>query len=92
MLELVFRKGIPEFGGVIVLSAILAHTGWHWMLERGSDLLRFDLRAPALDAAFAAILLRWMMLALIVVGTAWAMRLGFDRLARRGGAPQSQVP
>ncbi len=81
-LTLLFRR-VPETMGVIVLSAVLAHTGWHWMLDRGSGLLRYDVRAPALDLALAAALLRWAMLALIVLGAVWTLRAGVRWLERR---------
>ena len=32
-LELLFRFGVAERMGTIVLSAIVAHTGWHWMIR-----------------------------------------------------------
>jgi len=82
-LHLLFKKVIPELGGTIVLSAILAHTGWHWMTERGGQLLRYDFRVPPLDAAFFAAFLRWLMLLLIVCGAAWLLRLTFDWLESR---------
>ena len=83
VLHLLFKKVIPELGGTIVLSAILAHTGWHWMTERGGQLLRYDFRVPPLDAAFFAAFLRWLMLLLIVCGAAWLLRLTFDWLESR---------
>src|SRR5581483_3747558 len=39
VLELLFRRVVAERMGTIILSALVAHTGWHWMLERW-DLLR----------------------------------------------------
>jgi hypothetical protein len=81
VLRLLFHKWLPEVMGVIALSAILAHTGWHWMLERGGRLLQYDFTAPALNAAFAATLLRWIMLGLIIAGAAWALRGFFGWLA-----------
>ena len=84
------RRWLPELMGTIVLSAFLAHTGWHWMTERGTELLQYDLRAPALDLMLAATLLRWLMLALIIFGVAWILRGAFAALARRhpGGGPR----
>lgn len=43
--------------GVILLSAVAAHTGWHWMLERFSALERA--RWPRMDLAAIAVLSRW---------------------------------
>ena len=83
ILTVLFRKVLPETGGTILLSAILAHTGWHWMTDRGSDLLLFDLRAPVVDAAFGATLLRWIMLGMIVAGVGWVLARGYGWLGRR---------
>ena len=88
LLELLFRKVLPEVGGIVVLSALLAHTGWHWMTERGGQLLQYDFRAPIMGVGFAATALRWLMLTLIIFGTAWLLRLGFERLA--GDAPSRE--
>ena len=90
LLELLFRKVLPEVGGIVVLSALLAHTGWHWMTERGGQLLQYDFRAPIMGVGFAATALRWLMLTLIIFGTAWLLRLGFERLA--GDAPPREEP
>ena len=90
LLELLFRKVLPEVGGIVVLSALLAHTGWHWMTERGGQLLQYDFRAPIMGVGFAATVLRWLMLTLIIFGTAWLLRLGFERLARN--APPREEP
>jgi hypothetical protein len=84
LLNLLFRKRwLPELMGMIVLSAFIAHTGWHWMVERGTSLLQYQFTAPALTLSLAAVLMRWLMLALIIVGTAWLLKGGFDALARR---------
>jgi len=83
VLAVLFQKVLPEVGGTILLSAVLAHTGWHWMTERGGQLLRYDLRIPVLDVAFAATLLRWLMLLLIVGGAAWLLSLAFNWLHAR---------
>jgi hypothetical protein len=40
-LDLLFRYVVAERMGTIILSAIVAHTGWHWMLERIAVLQRF---------------------------------------------------
>jgi HupE/UreJ protein len=37
-LNLLFRLGFPERTGTIILSALVADTGWHWMLKRGDRL------------------------------------------------------
>ena len=57
--------------GVIVLSAFVAHTGWHWMLDRGARLWLYQFQWPALDATLATFVLRWMILAVAVTGAGW---------------------
>jgi hypothetical protein len=63
-LELLFRYIVAERLGIIILSAFVAHTAWHWMIERGEQLARFPF--PSLDAAFLASLLRGALAALIL--------------------------
>lgn len=70
-LSLLFRYGIAERAGTIVLSALVAHTGWHWMLERGDRLRQFRFQWPALSVELLAMAIRWLMLLLIVGGVAW---------------------
>ena len=83
LLELLFRKWLPELIGTIVLSAFLAHTGWHWMMERGGQLIQYQFRAPVLDVAFAATVLDWIVLGLIITGAIWILRGVFSKLSRR---------
>jgi hypothetical protein len=49
----------------------VAHTGWHWMLERADRLRQFQFQKPALNAAFLAVALRWLMAGLILAALAW---------------------
>jgi len=72
-LELLFRFGVAERTGTIVLSAIAGHTGWHWMLERGSQLVRYRFEWPVFDAAFFALFLQWTMIAVALAGLAWLL-------------------
>jgi hypothetical protein len=70
-----FRFLIPDRIGTIILSALVAHTGWHWMLERGAVLSRFERPTP--DAAFVAGAAAWVagVLMLVLVLRAVARRL-----------------
>jgi len=82
LLNLLLRH-VPERAGVVILSALVAHTGWHWMTERFEILRKFPL--PAMDAAALAGLLRWLMAALAAAFVIWVA----DRTVRRwmGGEP-----
>ena len=67
-----FLRLVPERIGVIVLSALAAHTAWHWMLERGEVWWKHPL--PQLDAADTAQLLAWLTAVLVVGAVLWALR------------------
>ena len=72
-LTLLFRRAVPERLGVMAISALVAHTGWHWMWERGELLSKYSFTV-AFDAASGAILLRWVMALMAAGGVAWAIR------------------
>jgi len=64
-LNMLFRF-VPERIGTIILSALVAHTAWHWMTERWDTLRQFP--RPTLDAAFYVSAMRWL-LAIVLLGT-----------------------
>jgi len=68
-LGLLFRWIVPEGLGIIILSALVVHTAWHWMLERGELLTRFPF--PTLDAAFLASLMRGLLAVLVLAAGVW---------------------
>jgi hypothetical protein len=74
VLDLLFRYGIAERMGTIILSAVVAHTGWHWMLERGTALRQYRFEWPAFDALLLASLMRWLMLLTVIGGAMWLLR------------------
>lgn len=93
VLALLFRRVVPERVGAILLSALVAHTAWHWMTERGSALVQYDIRAPAMDLALLASVMRWAALLLIAAGAAWALAGLYRRFsADTGSAGQSAGP
>jgi uncharacterized membrane-anchored protein YitT (DUF2179 family) len=73
LLQLLFRFGLAERLGVIILSAFIAHSGWHWLLERGERLARFPWPWAAADSAVLA--MRTLLVLLLVAGGAWAWRV-----------------
>jgi hypothetical protein len=80
MLILFFRL-MPERTGTIVLSALVAHTAWHWMMERGEQLSRFPL--PPLDAPALETAARWLMAAIACGGGVWLVSVLRQRRAQR---------
>jgi hypothetical protein len=73
-LALFFRYGVTERMGTIILSALVAHTGWHWMIERGDRLRQFRFELPPLDLLLLASAMRWLMLLLIIGAALWLLR------------------
>lgn len=43
VLHLLFRYIVAERMGTIILSALVAHTAWHWMIERGELLMQYSI-------------------------------------------------
>jgi hypothetical protein len=82
-LALLFRYVVAERMGTIILSALVAHTAWHWMLDRGAVLRQYHLEWPAIDASFALGLIRALLLVAIAVGLGWTLSAGVKRLAGR---------
>jgi hypothetical protein len=82
-----FRFVVAERIGTILLSALVAHTGWHWMLERGATLRQYEFQWPALDVLFLAAAMRWIMLALVVAGVVWLLSALVRRLTAAGATP-----
>ncbi|HTC63753.1 MAG TPA: HupE/UreJ family protein [Candidatus Saccharimonadales bacterium] len=72
-LDLLFRRVVAERMGTIILSAIVAHTAWHWMLERYQVLSQYPIHLPSMDAAPLAKTLRLLMLIVIAAGFAWVL-------------------
>ncbi len=86
LLEALFRFAVAERIGTIILSALVAHTGWHWMLERGNTLSQFPFQWPELTAALMATTLRWMMLLVALAGLYWLVTSVLRQRAGRGVA------
>jgi len=64
-----FTRVVSERMGIILLSAVVAHTAWHWMTERWTALAEFPF--PMMDALAWASLMRWTIVALVTGGLLW---------------------
>jgi hypothetical protein len=69
VLNLLFRYVVAEKIGAILLSALVAHTGWHWATERGSALLEFPW--PTLDTALLLTSVRMLIVMVAASALAW---------------------
>jgi hypothetical protein len=88
-LDLLFRYGVRERMGTIILSAFVAHTGWHWTIERGGALRQYRFEWPAFDLVLLAALMRWLMLLMIIGGAMWLLRHLIRRPLERSAESES---
>ena len=72
-LHVVFRFVVAERIGTIILSVIVAHTAWHWMTERGGQLLQFP--GPTMDAQWLTQMLGWTMAGVALAAAIWLARV-----------------
>jgi len=84
-LDLLFRYVVAERMGTIILSALVAHTAWHWMLDRYARLSAFHLAWPALNWILLASAMRWAMWILILAGAGWLVYAALKRFSTRVG-------
>ena len=82
-----FKYAVAERIGIIILSALVAHTAWHWMTERGAALLAYRMAVPAIDTAFWLSLVQGALLLCVALGAAW----GFQVIVRRFGSARSSA-
>lgn len=83
VLGVLFARVLGRRLGVVVLSAVLGHVGWHWMLE-ASHRLEHTASAGLSPASLAAGA-RWVLLGLVAGGAAWFLPKEF------GGTPTSPL-
>ena len=72
-LWLLFRYVVAERAGTIILSALVAHTAWHWMIDRASVLSQYRFQWPAVNTFLLAGTMRWLMLLVILAGLIWLL-------------------
>jgi hypothetical protein len=81
-LEVLFRFVVAERMGTIILSALIAHTGWHWMTDRFGVLRQFPW--PTVTAADLASGVRWLTIIVAVAAIAWLVLVLTQRSSRPG--------
>lgn len=79
LLRILFKYVVAEKVGIILLSALVAHSAWHWMAERWSALMAYDIRMPILNSDFFAGLWLWGVLILVAASVLWAMNSLFNK-------------
>ncbi len=83
VLQLILRN-LPQRASVIVLSALVAHTGWHWLVERWEVLRVYRFAWPDWNLALLAGSLRWLLLICVAAFVVWLLRGAFDRFSQWG--------
>jgi len=91
-INLLFTNVVAERMGTILLSAVLAHSGWHWMSERAGELSQYSISLPAFDAALLASAMRWLMLLVVIGATLWLLVQVYGRFLGVGRPELSQSP
>jgi hypothetical protein len=90
-LVLLFRYVVAERIGTILLSALVAHTAWHWAMDRGTALMTYPL--PALSLGDMAALIRLLMVIVAAAGLMWLISLWVGKSTESrviGQAPGSE--
>ena len=77
LLNLVLRRLVAERMGVIILSAIIGHQAWHWMIERLGVLQQFPWPAFTLGDAVSG--LRWAFAVVALAALLWLVSLAAHR-------------
>jgi hypothetical protein len=85
-LDALFKFVVAERMGTIILSAIVAHTGWHWMTDRVRTLSQYQFQMPELTPALMLTVLRVLMVAVALAGAAWLFNVFRSRRGRESAA------
>jgi hypothetical protein len=85
LLNVLFRYVMEERIGTILLSALVAHTGWHWATERGERLLQYPW--PTFNTALLLTSIRMLIVMVAAAALAWLI---FGVLLRGASTRQPQ--
>ena len=83
-LALLFRHVVAERLGTILLSVLIAYTGWHWMSARAAVLWQIGLPVP--DAVLLVTFARGLVLLMLAGGAVWFLT------GQRWRRPATQTP
>jgi hypothetical protein len=86
VLGVIFRYVARERVAVVVLSVIIAHTAWHWLVDRFAVLREFRVSFADLHAAVRGSALAWLIAGVLLAAFAWLIERQSRGLRSRGGA------
>jgi hypothetical protein len=67
--NLLFSQVVPERAGIIVVSVLVGHAGWHWLTERFTIAQLSSW--PLMDLNLLLIVVRWLLALTVIGGAAW---------------------
>jgi Na+-transporting NADH:ubiquinone oxidoreductase subunit NqrE len=73
LLNIVFKYVVAERMGTIILSVIVGHTAWHWMIERFEVLRQFPW--PPVTPAGLASALGWLTALVAIAAIVWLLSI-----------------
>jgi hypothetical protein len=85
VLSLIFRFVVAERIGTILMSALVAHTAWHWAGERGGMLVNYPI--PAITLGGLAAFVRLLMVIVAAAGLVWLVSLWIGKPSDAPKAP-----
>ena len=87
-LGVLFRHVVAERVGTLILSVLVGHTAWHWMIDRGGALALVEWPSPV--AVLPPALLSVLLLVLLIGGLAWFLirQPAFGRFLPGAEAPR----
>ena len=68
---MLFRFVVAERAGTILLSALVAHTSWHWMTERWEVLGQFPITWAAFSRAMFTGAMGWLIILMLLASAIW---------------------
>jgi hypothetical protein len=90
VLDLLFGYVVAERMGAIILSAIVAHTAWHWMVDRWAVFSQFHIQMPEFNSLFVLTVLHWAMAIVGLAALLWGVQVvvqKFQPQAKPAGPP-----
>ena len=89
LLNLLFKHVVAERLGTIILSAIVAHQAWHWMIER-FGVLAVSFRWPDDHGRRRCEPLRWLLALVAVAAVMWLIFVVTQRPAKRAAGEPAE--
>lgn len=80
-LDWLFRFVVSERIGTILISALVAHTSWHWMVERYEVLAQYPITWAAFTSALLVGIMPWLITLLVASIGTWLLMNYFKRHA-----------